>query len=165
MPEEEAFCVFVKLMQDYRLRELFKPTMAELGLCMYQFEFMIQVKSFSPATINYSLVEVEWSLRVTNLIDRFHLSGTTPRAAHALSGSELSHLHVCLLLVSHYFPHILSTAHCHKDIWHLHVRGWLKEFLQTQMNRWLIINFLYTHIVCKLINVLLRLKILNSKIS
>lgn len=42
MPEEEAFCVFVKLMQDYRLRELFKPSMAELGLCMYQFECMIQ---------------------------------------------------------------------------------------------------------------------------
>ncbi|KAM6963093.1 ecotropic viral integration site 5 protein homolog [Aplochiton taeniatus] len=42
MPEEEAFCVFVKLMQDYRLRELFKPSMAELGLCMYQFENMIQ---------------------------------------------------------------------------------------------------------------------------
>lgn len=43
MPEEEAFCVFVKLMQEYRLRELFKPSMAELGLCMYQFECMIQV--------------------------------------------------------------------------------------------------------------------------
>ncbi|XP_047582118.1 ecotropic viral integration site 5 protein homolog isoform X5 [Lutra lutra] len=42
MPEEEAFCVFVKLMQDYRLRELFKPSMAELGLCMYQFECIIQ---------------------------------------------------------------------------------------------------------------------------
>ncbi|CAL9695869.1 unnamed protein product [Knipowitschia caucasica] len=42
MPEEEAFCVFVKLMQEYRLRELFKPSMAELGLCMYQFESMIQ---------------------------------------------------------------------------------------------------------------------------
>ncbi|KAM9797001.1 ecotropic viral integration site 5 protein homolog isoform 3-T3 [Syngnathus typhle] len=42
MPEEEAFCVFVKLMLDYRLRELFKPSMAELGLCMYQFESMIQ---------------------------------------------------------------------------------------------------------------------------
>ncbi|KAM9385382.1 ecotropic viral integration site 5 protein homolog isoform 3-T3 [Pholidichthys leucotaenia] len=42
MPEEEAFCVFVKLMQDYKLRELFKPSMAELGLCMYQFEALIQ---------------------------------------------------------------------------------------------------------------------------
>lgn len=45
MPEEEAFCVFVKLMQEYRLRELFKPSMAELGLCMYQFECMIQVSA------------------------------------------------------------------------------------------------------------------------
>lgn len=43
MPEEEAFCVFVRLMQEYRLRELFKPSMAELGLCIYQFEYMLQV--------------------------------------------------------------------------------------------------------------------------
>uniref|UniRef100_A0AAZ3RLN2 Rab-GAP TBC domain-containing protein n=1 Tax=Oncorhynchus tshawytscha TaxID=74940 RepID=A0AAZ3RLN2_ONCTS len=42
MPEEEAFCVFVRLMQEYRLRELFKPTMAELGLCIYQFEYLLQ---------------------------------------------------------------------------------------------------------------------------
>lgn len=47
MPEEEAFCVFVRLMQEYRLRELFKPTMAELGLCIYQFEYMLQVKTVS----------------------------------------------------------------------------------------------------------------------
>uniref|UniRef100_A0A8C1SP90 Si:ch211-239f4.1 n=1 Tax=Cyprinus carpio TaxID=7962 RepID=A0A8C1SP90_CYPCA len=42
MPEEEAFCVFVRLMQEYRLRELFKPSMAELGLCIYQFEHLLQ---------------------------------------------------------------------------------------------------------------------------
>ncbi|XP_070831313.1 EVI5-like protein isoform X1 [Chaetodon trifascialis] len=42
MPEEEAFCVFVRLMQEYRLRELFKPSMAELGLCIYQFEYLLQ---------------------------------------------------------------------------------------------------------------------------
>ncbi|KAM9491514.1 EVI5-like protein isoform 2-T3 [Salvelinus alpinus] len=42
MPEEEAFCVFVRLMQEYRLRELFKPTMDELGLCIYQFEYLLQ---------------------------------------------------------------------------------------------------------------------------
>lgn len=45
MPEEEAFCVFVRLMQEYRLRELFKPSMAELGLCIYQFEYMLQVSA------------------------------------------------------------------------------------------------------------------------
>ncbi|XP_042636040.1 EVI5-like protein [Catharus ustulatus] len=42
MPEEEAFSVFVRLMQQYRLRELFKPSMAQLGLCIYQFEFLLQ---------------------------------------------------------------------------------------------------------------------------
>ena len=36
MPEEESFAVLVKIMQDYRMREMFKPSMAELGLCMYQ---------------------------------------------------------------------------------------------------------------------------------
>jgi len=46
MPEEEAFAVFVALMRDYRLRELFKPSMAELGLCMYQLENMLQVSYF-----------------------------------------------------------------------------------------------------------------------
>ncbi|KAG8230075.1 hypothetical protein J437_LFUL009194 [Ladona fulva] len=42
MPEEEAFAVFVKLMQEYRMRDMFKPTMAELGLCMYQLENLVQ---------------------------------------------------------------------------------------------------------------------------
>lgn len=43
MPEEEAFAVLVKLMQDYKMRDMFKPTMAELGLCMYQLENLVQV--------------------------------------------------------------------------------------------------------------------------
>ncbi|XP_023932513.1 EVI5-like protein isoform X1 [Lingula anatina] len=42
MPEEEAFAVLVKLMKEYRLRELFKPSMTELGLCMFQLECMVQ---------------------------------------------------------------------------------------------------------------------------
>lgn len=50
MPEEEAFAVLVKLMQDYRLRELFKPSMAELGLCMYKLECLIQVTIYNYCT-------------------------------------------------------------------------------------------------------------------
>ncbi|VBB32966.1 unnamed protein product, partial [Acanthocheilonema viteae] len=42
MPEEETFAVFVRLMETYRLRELFKPTMTELGLCMFQLECLVQ---------------------------------------------------------------------------------------------------------------------------
>jgi hypothetical protein len=46
MPEEEAFAVVVKLMQEYRLREMFKPSMAELGLCMYQLKNLVEVSPF-----------------------------------------------------------------------------------------------------------------------
>uniref|UniRef100_A0A183BKM7 Rab-GAP TBC domain-containing protein n=1 Tax=Globodera pallida TaxID=36090 RepID=A0A183BKM7_GLOPA len=42
MPEEEAFAVFMRLMETYRLRELYKPTMTELGLCMFQLEVIVQ---------------------------------------------------------------------------------------------------------------------------
>ncbi|XP_011505248.1 PREDICTED: ecotropic viral integration site 5 ortholog isoform X2 [Ceratosolen solmsi marchali] len=41
MPEEEAFAVLVALMQDYKLRDMFKPTMAELGVCMYQLDHLV----------------------------------------------------------------------------------------------------------------------------
>ncbi|XP_076343403.1 ecotropic viral integration site 5 ortholog-like isoform X2 [Tachypleus tridentatus] len=42
MPEEETFAVLTRLMEDYRLREMYKPSMAELGLCMYQLESIVQ---------------------------------------------------------------------------------------------------------------------------
>ena len=59
MPEEEAFAVLVKLMQDYRLREFFKPSMAELGLCMFQLECMIQVRT---QCILFGEIDAEFSL-------------------------------------------------------------------------------------------------------
>merc|ERR1719400_1386400 len=42
MPEEESFAVLVRIMADYRMREMFKPSMAELGLCMYQLDTLVQ---------------------------------------------------------------------------------------------------------------------------
>lgn len=44
MPEEDAFAVFVRVMQKYGLRELYKPSMARIELCIYQLECMIQDK-------------------------------------------------------------------------------------------------------------------------
>lgn len=41
MPEEEAFAVLVQIMQQHRMRDMFKPSMAELGVCMYQLENMV----------------------------------------------------------------------------------------------------------------------------
>lgn len=42
MPEEEAFAILVQIMQQHKMRDMFKPSMAELGLCMYQLENLVQ---------------------------------------------------------------------------------------------------------------------------
>ena len=44
MPEEDAFCVFVRLMYDYKMRDLFKPSMADLGLSFFQLERLVEVR-------------------------------------------------------------------------------------------------------------------------
>ncbi|KAA0199046.1 TBC1 domain-containing protein [Fasciolopsis buskii] len=41
LPELDAFAVLVQLMNDYRLREMYKPSMVELGVCMYQLERLL----------------------------------------------------------------------------------------------------------------------------
>ena len=43
MPEEEAFAVLVSIMQDYTMREMYKPDMFYLGQCIYQLESLVQV--------------------------------------------------------------------------------------------------------------------------
>jgi len=68
MPEEETFAVLVKLMQDYRMREMFKPSMAELGLCMYQLEVLVQEHisdlygHFQSQSIHTNLYASSWFL-------------------------------------------------------------------------------------------------------
>lgn len=42
MPEEESFCVLVELMESYRMREFFKPSMRELSLNLYILSELIQ---------------------------------------------------------------------------------------------------------------------------
>ena len=43
MPEEEAFCVLVELMESYKMREFFKPSMKELSVNLYILSELIQV--------------------------------------------------------------------------------------------------------------------------
>ena len=42
MPEDEAFCLFVRLMSKYRLREMFVHDMPGLHLHLYQFERLLE---------------------------------------------------------------------------------------------------------------------------
>jgi hypothetical protein len=44
MPEEQAFCVWVKLMMGYNLRALYSPKMIGLQVRNYQFEKLIELK-------------------------------------------------------------------------------------------------------------------------
>ena len=44
MPEEEAFAVLVSIMHDYSMRNMYKPDMFFLGLCIYQLESMVRVR-------------------------------------------------------------------------------------------------------------------------
>ncbi|PVH79509.1 RabGAP/TBC [Cadophora sp. DSE1049] len=47
MPEEEAFCLLVRLMNQYHLRDLFKQDMPGLHMHLYQFERILE--DFEPA--------------------------------------------------------------------------------------------------------------------
>ena len=55
-------------MQDYRMREMFKPSMAELGLCMYQLEVLVQEHisdlygHFQSQSIHTNLYASSWFL-------------------------------------------------------------------------------------------------------
>lgn len=42
IPEEEAFAIFVQIMQVHDLREIYKPNMYHLGLCMFQLDTLLQ---------------------------------------------------------------------------------------------------------------------------
>jgi hypothetical protein len=43
MPEKDAFVILIRIMEEYQMRDLYKPLMAQLGMVMYQFESMIKV--------------------------------------------------------------------------------------------------------------------------
>lgn len=54
MPEEQAFCVLVKIMYDYGLRALYRNNFEDLHCKFYQLERLMQVSNFcSPLFYTY----------------------------------------------------------------------------------------------------------------
>uniref|UniRef100_A0A671P5L5 Ecotropic viral integration site 5a n=1 Tax=Sinocyclocheilus anshuiensis TaxID=1608454 RepID=A0A671P5L5_9TELE len=47
MAEEEAFYIFVRLMKDFRMRDLYRSNMVELSCCINQFDAMIKVNNYN----------------------------------------------------------------------------------------------------------------------
>ena len=41
--------MFIRLMNEYKLREMYKPSMADLSLCFYQLESLVEVGTLSVA--------------------------------------------------------------------------------------------------------------------
>ncbi|XP_054713197.1 ecotropic viral integration site 5 ortholog-like isoform X2 [Uloborus diversus] len=80
MPEEDAFVVMVRLMEDYRLREMYKPSMAELGLCMYQLECIVQEQiqelhmHFQAQSFHTSMYASSWFLTLFTSSLPLHLA-------------------------------------------------------------------------------------------
>ena len=99
MPEEEAFAVFVKIMQDYGMRRLFTPTMSSLNLCFYLLEALIQVH----CKHDFDLVYVRRHVMV--------FLGVTSRSIYTLSGSRIFYFHVVIVLVSYYVCNYTATLH------------------------------------------------------
>ena len=42
MPEEEAFCVFVQILQENNIRDMYKPSMSLLSICNFQLDKLIE---------------------------------------------------------------------------------------------------------------------------
>lgn len=61
MPEEEAFAVLVQIMQQHRMRDMFKPSMAELGVCMYQLENLV-LEQFPDLHIHFQSQQFQTSM-------------------------------------------------------------------------------------------------------
>ncbi|KAF5916642.1 hypothetical protein HPG69_005437 [Diceros bicornis minor] len=54
MPEEQAFCVLVKIMYDYGLRDLYKNNFEDLHCKFYQLERLMQLRYFKKQKTRYS---------------------------------------------------------------------------------------------------------------
>ncbi|KAJ3397611.1 GTPase-activating protein [Chytriomyces hyalinus] len=70
MPDEEAFCVLVKLMNDYNFRELYTPNMIGLQLRLFQFERLLKdlfpaiSKHFDTHDIKATMYASQWFMTV-----------------------------------------------------------------------------------------------------
>ena len=98
MPEEETFAVLVKMMQEYRMREMFKPSMAELGLCMYQLEVLVQEHipdlygHFQSQSIHTNLYASSWFLTLVSInYSKYMVREGVTGAAGAQTLSFLGH--------------------------------------------------------------------------
>lgn len=57
MPEEQAFCLLVKIMFDYGFRDLYRDGFEILHLCLYQLDKLIEVSQISLVSVDETAQE------------------------------------------------------------------------------------------------------------
>lgn len=68
LSEEDSFLLFCKMTHDYRMREIYMPTFAELGFCIYQLECLVQEQltelhmHFQAQNFDTSMYSSQWFL-------------------------------------------------------------------------------------------------------
>lgn len=162
MPEEDAFAVLVELMQSHRLREIFKPSMQELGLCMQQLENLVQeylpdlLMHFTAQSLHTSMYASSWFLTLfaTSLplkvafrvMDAVLLDGLTfvfqmSIAILKISAQSLSSMDMEAMM--NYFHRELSTVAAQETeylmstafgvkVFSKKMKKWEKDYLQLQ---------------------------------
>ncbi|RWS24245.1 TBC1 domain family member-like protein, partial [Leptotrombidium deliense] len=122
MPEEDAFAVSVRLMEDYRLRDMYKPTMAELGLCMYQLECMVQEllpelnRHFQSQNYHTSMYASSWFLTLFTSCLPLHVAYRVIDLFLSEGMEIIFRLSIAILMI------------CKEDLLKLDMEGLLKYF-------------------------------------
>lgn len=112
MPEEDAFSVFVSLMSQYKLRELYKPTMADLSLCFYQLETVVEVFYPYIHIFTFSSLFRKCSLCCTYILKHWYVyTKSNFKKFLVLISSGFPHFNVLELLVS-YNVCFFSSSQC-----------------------------------------------------
>lgn len=106
MPEEEAFAVLVQIMQQHRMRDMFKPSMSELGLCMYQLESLVQEQI--PEMHIHFQQQVNTRNRYDFCLKDFSIS---IRCHFIYNYTGFSNHHVCFQLVSYVVYYIAKLKY------------------------------------------------------
>ncbi len=123
MPEEQAFCVLVKMMFDYGLRDLFKQGFEELHLRFYQLERLMQVGEDLPIGISSVKTSSSPSDDAFAHCDHRRVSGSDAGPVRALHGAGTGGAHVRLPVVPHSLHGQVPLVHGVPHSRHLPVRG------------------------------------------
>lgn len=129
LSEEESFILVCKIMQEYRMREIYKPTMAELGLYIYQLECLVQEQlpelhvHFQTQNFNTTMYSSSWFLTLFTSNLPLHIAYRVMDLFLSEGFDMIFRLSVAILQI------------CKEDLLKLDMEGLLKYFQKEMPSR------------------------------